>query len=49
MYGNAPMERFYNTIENELIYSYHFYTKRALDEVISRYIIVWYTNPPSFV
>ena len=38
---NAPMERFYNTLKNELIYPNHFYTKSALDEALSRYVFVW--------
>ena len=38
---NAPMERFYNTLKNELIYPNHFYTKSALDEALRRYVFVW--------
>ena len=37
---NAPMERFYHTLKNELIYPNHFYTKSALDEALSRYVFV---------
>ena len=36
-YDNAPMERFYNTLKNELIYPNHFYTEWELDEALSRY------------
>lgn len=49
-YDNAPMERFYNTLKNELIYPNHFYTESALDEALSRYVFVWYnhTRPHSY-
>ena len=43
-YDNAPMERFYNTLKNELIYPNHFYTESALDEALSRYVFVWYKH-----
>lgn len=43
-YDNAPMERFYNTLKNELIYPNRFYTESALDEAVSRYIFVWYNH-----
>ena len=49
-YDNAPMERFYNTLKNELIYTNHFYTESTLDEGLSRYVFVWYNHirPPSY-
>ena len=49
-YDNAPMERFYNTLKNELIYPNHFYTESVLDEALSRYVFVWYnhTRPHSY-
>ncbi len=43
-YDNAHMERFYNTLKNELIYPNHFYTESALDEALSRYVFVWYNH-----
>ena len=43
-YGNAPMERFYNTLKNELIYPNHFYTESTLEEALSRYVFVWYNH-----
>jgi len=39
-YDNAPMERFYNTVKNELVYPNEFNTKSELDEAISRYVFV---------
>ena len=40
-YDNAPMERFYNTLKNELIYPNHFYDAASLDEALNRYVYVW--------
>ncbi len=39
-YDNTPMERFYNTVKNELVYPNEFNTKSELDEAISRYVFV---------
>lgn len=49
-YDNAPMERLYNTLKNELIYPNHFYTESALDEALSLKVFVWYnhTRPHSY-
>ena len=43
-YDNTPMERFYNTLKNELIYPNHFYTEWELEEALSRYVFVWYNH-----
>ena len=43
-YDNAPMERFYNTLKNELIYPNHFYDEANLDEALNRYVYVWYNH-----
>ena len=43
-YDNAPMERFYNTLKNELIYPNHFYDEASLDEALNRYVYVWYNH-----
>ena len=43
-YDNAPMERFYNTFKNELIYPNNFPTARSLDKAVSRYVYVWYNH-----
>ena len=40
LYDNAPMERFYNTLQNELIYPNHFYDAGSLDEALNRYVYV---------
>lgn len=43
-YDNAPMERFYNTMKEELIYRYHFHTDEELNRAISEYVYVWYNQ-----
>ena len=43
-YDNAPMERFYNTLKNELIYPNHFYDAASLDEALNHYVYVWYNH-----
>lgn len=43
-YDNAPMERFYNTLKNELLYPNHFYDAASLDEAVNRYVYVWYNH-----
>lgn len=43
-YDNAPMERFYNTLKNELIYPNYFYDASSLDQAVKRYVYVWYNH-----
>ena len=43
-YDNAPMERFYNTLKNELIYQQQFHSAQVLDHAISQYAFVWYNH-----
>lgn len=43
-YDNAPMERFYKTFKDELIYRYRFMNAKALDEAVARYVFVWYNH-----
>ena len=43
-YDNAPMERFYNTMKEELIYRYNFHTDEELNRAISEYVYVWYNQ-----
>jgi putative transposase len=43
-YDNAPMERFYNTLKEELIYRYHFHTDEELNRAISEYVYIWYNQ-----
>ena len=39
-YDNAPMERFYKTFKEELIYRYRFMNAKVLDEAVARYVFV---------
>lgn len=43
-YDNAPMERFYNTFKNELIYQNTYYNEEALDDAVNKYIFLWYNH-----
>lgn len=43
-YDNAPIERFYNTLKNELIYQYRFDTVEELDYAISEFSYNWYNQ-----
>ncbi len=49
-YDNAPMERYYNTLKNELIYLHHFHSDKELDDAINKFTFVWYNHvrPHSF-
>ncbi len=44
VYDNAPMERFYNTFKNELIYQNIYYSADTLDEAVSDYVFLWYNH-----
>lgn len=41
-YDNAPMERFYNTFKNELIYQNIYYSPDTFDEAVKHYVFLWY-------
>lgn len=41
-YDNDPMERFYKTFKDELVYRYQFMNVKALDDAVAQYIFVWY-------
>ena len=43
-YDNAPMERFYNTFKNELIYQNTYYNEESLDEAVNKYVFLWYNH-----
>lgn len=43
-YDNAPMERFYKTLKEELIYRHRFMNAEALDEAVAQYVFVWYNH-----
>ena len=43
-YDNAPMERFYKTFKDELIYRNCFMNPKALDDAVAQYVFVWYNH-----
>lgn len=43
-YDNAPMERFFNTLKQELIYLYEFQNRESLEFAINEYIFGWYNT-----
>jgi transposase InsO family protein len=49
-YDNAPMERYFNSLKNELIYHYHFKSDEELDKATNDYAYLFYNHkrPHSF-
>ena len=43
-YDNAPMERFYKTFKDELVYRHHFMNAKELDDAVAQYVFVWYNH-----
>lgn len=43
-YDNAPMERYFNTFKNELIYLYNFNNDDQLNSSVYEYAYVWYNH-----
>ena len=43
-YDNVPVEHFYNTFKNELIYPNSFSSAECLDEAVRRYVYIWYNH-----
>ena len=43
-YDNAPMERFYKTFKDELIYRYRSMNAKGLDDAVAQYVFVWYNH-----
>lgn len=45
-YDNAPMERYFNTLKNELINHYYYKTEKEIYESIKEfaYIYIWYNH-----
>ncbi len=41
-YDNVPMERFYKTFKDELVYRYCFMNVKELDAAVAQYVFVWY-------
>lgn len=43
-YDNAPMERFYKTFKEELVYRNRFMNAKELDDAVAQYVFVWYNH-----
>lgn len=43
-YDNAPMERYYNTIKNELIYLHYYHTDEDLNSSIEEFAYITYNH-----
>lgn len=43
-YDNAPMERYYNTLKNELIYLHHYHTEDELYSSVEEFAYVTYNH-----
>lgn len=43
-YDNAPMERYFNTLKNELIYHHHYYNDDQLNGATNDFAYVWYNH-----
>ena len=43
-YDNAPMERYYNTLKNELIYLHFYHSDEELDCAVNDFAYVWYNH-----
>ena len=41
-YDNAPMERFYNTLKNELIYLHNYKDDEQLNKSVYEFSLIWY-------
>jgi transposase InsO family protein len=43
-YDNAPMERYFNSLNHELIYHYHFKSDEEIDKAINDYAYLFYNH-----
>lgn len=43
-YDNAPMERYYNSLKNELVYNHYYHNDDELNEAINNYAYVFYNH-----
>lgn len=43
-YDNAPMERYFNTLKDELIYHHYYHNDKELDESINGFAYIWYNH-----
>lgn len=43
-YDNSPMERFFKTFKDELVYRHRFINAKELDDAVAKYVFVWYNH-----
>lgn len=43
-FDNAPMERYYNTLKNELIYHHYYHSDVELNESVDNFAYIWYNH-----
>lgn len=43
-YDNAPMERYFNSLKNELIYHHYYHNDKELNEAVNDYAYGWYNH-----
>ena len=43
-YDNAPMERYYNTLKNELTNLHHYHNDEELNQAVSEFAYIWYKH-----
>lgn len=43
-YDNAPMERYYNTLKNELIYHHFYHSDEEMDRAVNDFAYCWYNH-----
>jgi transposase InsO family protein len=43
-YDNAPMERYYTTLKNELISHHYYHNDEELNQAINDFAYVWYNH-----
>lgn len=43
-YDNAPVERYYNTLKNELTNLHHYHNDKELNQAVSEFAYIWYNH-----
>lgn len=43
-YDNAPMERYYNTLKNELTNLHYYHNDYELNQAVSEFAYIWYNH-----
>lgn len=48
-YDNAPMERYFNTLKNDLIYQHYYHTEEELYKAVEEFAYVQYNYTSAFL